>query len=186
MKPFRTLVAGLCTLAIAGPAVAQGAGVCLRPAEKTAFDVHTLQTALMVAALNCKQEDEYNGFVTRFRSDLGGAYRNVAAHFRRTGGGVRRLDDHITNLANAHSQDSIRQGSLFCQNVAPMWQRVMALRTGADLAQFSTTNSVTQIYAAQACTGPAPTVRAAATPRPAQPARVQQARATTGATPTQR
>src|SRR3712207_3669409 len=98
MTPFRTLVAGLCAVAIASPAMA--AGVCMQPAEKTAFEVHSLQSALMVAALNCRQEDAYNSFVTKFRGDLGGAYRGVSGHFRRTGGGTRKLDEYITNLAN--------------------------------------------------------------------------------------
>ena len=164
----RRLAVGFCALAAAtaapqGPAAA--GPPCLQPVEKAAFQVHSLQSLLMVAALNCRQEDAYNGFVMRFRGDLGGAYRSVAAHFRRTGGGTRKLDEHITNLANAHSQDGIRQGSLFCANVAPVWQHVMGLRGAAELASFAVERNVTQIYAAEACPARAqPTVTAAAPP----------------------
>ena len=80
----------------------------------------------MVAALNCRQEDGYNSFVRRFQPDLRGAYRHVNNHFRRAGG-VRKLDEYITNLANAQSQEGIRQGAAFCNNMAPVWQQVLAL-----------------------------------------------------------
>jgi hypothetical protein len=160
----RRLAAALCAAATLATAPAQAAGACLQPAERSAFQVHSLQSLLMVAALNCRQEDSYNGFVMRFRKDLGGAYRAVAAHFRRTGGGTRKLDEHITSLANAHSQDGIRQGSLFCQNVAPVWQQVMALRGGAELAGFAETRGVTQIYDPGTCPA-APPSRGAQPPQ---------------------
>jgi hypothetical protein len=184
----RRLAVGLGALAaaIAAPhgSVAAAGPPCLQPAERAAFQIQSLQSLLMVAALNCRQEDAYNGFVTRFRGDLGGAYRSVAGHFRRTGGGTRKLDEHITNLANAHSQDGIRQGSLFCANVAPVWLHVMALRGGADLASFAVERNVTQTYTADSCPARARSTTAA-TAAPArgpagggqQPARATQAQA---------
>ena len=107
MTPFRTILAGLTAASIALPAMA---APCLQPAEQGGFQLHAFQTQLMVAALNCRQEDGYNSFVRRFQPDLRGAYRHVDGHFRRAGG-VRKLDEYITNMANAQSQEGIRQGT---------------------------------------------------------------------------
>ena len=179
MTPFRTLLAGLCAVAVSTPALAAGGGACMQPAEKTAFELHSLQSALMVAALNCRQEDAYNSFVTRFRGDLGGAYRGVSGHFRRTGGGTRRLDQYITNLANAHSQDGIRQGSAFCGNVEPLWQQVMASRSGAELARLHQERNIGSIHGLETCAtrkaAPPPPLLQVRSPAPkkAQPAPVR-------------
>jgi hypothetical protein len=168
MTPFRTLVASLCAAAIATPAMA--AGVCIQPAEKTAFEVHSLQSALMVAALNCRQEDAYNSFVTRFRTDLSGAYRSVSGHFRRTGGGNRKLDEYITNLANSHSQDGIRQGTAFCANVAPLWQQVMASRNGGELSRLYQERNIASIHGLETCaTRAAPPLQQVRSQKPAKP-----------------
>jgi hypothetical protein len=176
MTPFRTLVAGLCAVAIASPAMA--AGTCMQPAEKTAFEVHSLQSALMVAALNCQQEDAYNSFVTRFRKDLGGAYRGVSGHFRRTGGGTRKLDEYITNLANSHSQDGIRQGSAFCANTAPLWQQVMTVQNGGELARLYQERNIASIHGLETCATRAPKVLQVRH-QPAKPAQpVQRTKAT--------
>lgn len=183
MTPFRTLLAGLCAVAISMPALAAGGGACMQPAEKTAFEVHSLQSALMVAALNCRQEDAYNSFVTRFRGDLGGAYRGVSGHFRRTGGGTRKLDQYITNLANAHSQDGIRQGSAFCSNVEPLWQQVMASRNGAELARLHQERNIGSVHGLETCatrkaTPPLLQVRSGpVAPKKVQPAVVRRSQA---------
>jgi hypothetical protein len=152
MMLARGLAAGLCLLALATPAAA---GPCLQPAERAAFQVQALQSMLMVAALQCRQEDAYNAFVGRFRPELIGAHRAVSAHFRRAGSGMRGMDEHVTSLANAHSQDGIRQGAQFCANVAPLWRQVMALGSGADLARLSEEHRITQIHRAAACPVPA-------------------------------
>lgn len=172
MTAFQRLLAGVALAAIALPAAAQ---TCLQSAEKTAMDVRALQSQLMVAALSCGQHDQYNAFVTRYQKDLGGAYRQVTAHFRRVhgAGGQRQLDSYITTLANAQSQEGIRQGSLFCQNVAPLFQQAMSQGSLADLATLSVAQKVTNPYDAQAC--PAPALRTASaqarSTAPAQPRR---------------
>lgn len=173
MIKFRAALAGLCASALALPAAA----ACLQPVEKTAFDVRALQSQLMVVALNCEQQDDYNRFVTTYRGELAGAYRQVAGHFRRAGG-QRQLDSYITNLANAQSQDGIRQGSHFCRDAGPLFQQAMGMKTTADLARFSTEKQITQVYTAEPCSVPARRTQAQATARKAQPAkRVQTAAA---------
>src|SRR6202035_1355051 len=62
---FAALLAG--ALLSAGIAAAKP---CAKPADVTAFDVAGLKSKLMVTALTCNQQDRYNDFVQRFRSEL--------------------------------------------------------------------------------------------------------------------
>jgi hypothetical protein len=112
---------------------------CLRPAERTAFDIRALQSQLMVVALSCQQQDDYNAFVTRFRTQLGDAHRNVTAYYQRASGrqAQRVMDQSITNLANNQMQVGITQGSHFCRNQTPLFQQAMGATTAADLAAIT-------------------------------------------------
>lgn len=143
---------GLAAIAagIAGPALAQA---CLPAAERTAFDVRALQSQLMVVALQCGRDGEYNAFVRRFQGDLASSYRAIEGHFRRTSGGAarRETDGFITQLANAHSQDGIRQGSLFCGYTTPLFQAAMQQSNAQTLAELAVDRNVLSPMAAPAC-----------------------------------
>jgi len=148
----RFLAAGLAAALLATPALAQ---TCVQPAEKAAFDVRALQSQLMVAALSCQQEDQYNAFVNRYKSELGGAYRGINAHYRRTAGarGQSSLDGYITSLANAQSQDGIRQGSNFCRNVAPLFTVALAAPNSSEaLASLAVKNNLANPHGRSECT----------------------------------
>lgn len=155
----RLLLAGLAAI-VAGPAIAQ---TCVQSSERTAFEVRALQSQLMVAALTCQQDSGYNAFVRKFQGELAGSYRAIQGHFRRTAGGghQRALDGFITTLANEQSQDGIRQGSRFCQNVIPLFQVALAQGTAAALADISMERNVLNPMEAPLCTE---TRSAAATP----------------------
>jgi hypothetical protein len=146
----------------AGIAAAQP---CAKPADVTAFDVASLKSKLMVTALTCNQQDRYNDFVQRFRSDLVTHERALHAYFARVFGGGRALrehDDYITSLANTQSQSGIRQGTLFCQQNVGIFTEVLALAKGADLPGYAASKQLPQPIDVTAC--PATTRTAQATP----------------------
>lgn len=154
MTSFRLLLGGLAAV-IAGPAIAQS---CVQPAERTAFDVRALQSQLMVAALTCNRDSDYNAFVRRFQGELASAYRDIQGHFRRTAGGghQRALDGYITQLANEQSQDGIRAGSHFCPLVTPLFQAALSQPNAAALANLSAERNVLNPLAAPTCSAAAP------------------------------
>lgn len=177
MKPSRkSLAAGLIFAAAtlpAGDALAQAARrapACLQPGEQTAFQTRALQSQLMVVAITCGNQDDYNRFVTTNQADLAAAYRTVERHFTRVGSGRRGTDAFITDLANRQSQIAITQGTLFCQNQTPLFQQVSALRGQQALAQFSAQRQIPNQYEPPPCGAGAattPAAAAAASPRPA-------------------
>lgn len=168
MTPTRTILAALCGVVLAGPALANA---CLRPEERSALDVRALRTYLMVSALNCQKGESYNQFVRRFGGELGAAERLAQAHFSRAHGGQARtrLDSYNTNLANEHSEDAIRSGSFFCRDAEPLFRQALATPP-SELAKLAVERNIPQTYAAADC----PAGGAAA--RPARPARTAAAR----------
>lgn len=129
------IAAGLAA-GLTSPAFAQA---CIRPAERAALDFRAVQSQLMVAAIACNRTDEYNVFVRRHQADLGAAHRTVSGVFRRTHGAQaqRQYDQYITNLANAQSQDGIRQGSHFCRDVGALFQAALAAPNRDAVAALS-------------------------------------------------
>ena len=158
LAKFRLLLAGLCAVAIAGPAIAQR---CVQPSERQAFDMRVLQSQLMVAALSCGRDNDYNAFVRKYQRDLSSSYSTLQSHYRRAGAnGQRDMDQFITGVANAHSQDGIRQGSLFCANVTPLFALAMAQTSAAGLSDVMIERNVLNPLTTPACPD-----------RPATPAR---------------
>ena len=137
-----------------------GAQQCVRPAERAAFDATGLKTQLMITALTCDVRDKYNAFVRRFQPDLMVQERTLQAYFSRSFGarGQQRHDDYITGLANVQSQQGLRDGTLFCQRHAALFDEVLALRDGAELARYAAGKALIQPSSLPAC---APVTRTA-------------------------
>lgn len=172
MTPSRKLLGGLAAVMLT-PSIAFAQSACLQPAEKTAFDIRALQSQLMVVALTCGQQDDYNAFVNRHQRELAAAFRNVAGHFRRTAGAQhqRQLDQYITNLANGQSQVGIARGSFFCREQGGLFQQATAASGPAELAQLSVAREVPQAISTPPCADrPATATTPARNQRQQQPA----------------
>ncbi len=155
LSAFRVGSAGLAAalfLGMAGTALA-AANPCMRPVEKTAFDLAGLKSQLMVTAISCQAEEKYNSFVGRFRSDLQGGERALNTYFNRTAGryAQKAYDDYITSLANTQSQDGLQQGTLFCDKHLPMFNDVLSLKDSKELTAYAAGQQLVQAIAVVEC-----------------------------------
>lgn len=185
MTPSRKLLGGLAAIMMTPSIAFAQSSACLQPAEKTAFDIRALQSQLMVVALTCGQQDDYNAFVTRHQGDLASAFRNVASHFRRTAGAQhqRMLDQYITNLANGQSQVGISRGSFFCREQGGLFQIATAATSPAELSQLSVQREVPQAITTPPCPDrPAPAATRSRATRSAPAAQRHTAATPTSAT----
>ncbi len=164
MTKTRTMIAALCGIAIAGPALAN---TCLRAEERAVFELRALRSYLMVTGLQCQQGPNYNQFIRRFGSDLSAADRAAQAHFTRVHGGQgrTRLDVYNTTMANEHSEDAIRAGGFFCRDGEALFQRVLAT-PAAQLPALAAERNIPQTYGDDCGAAPAAATRTAAA-RPA-------------------
>lgn len=153
MRPLVSAFAAVTLLANTALVPAALAEPCVRPPEKTAFDVASLKSELMVIAIACQAQDKYNSFVTRYKSELQSDERALNGYFVRTAGRLaqQRHDNYITNLANAQSENGIQQGTQFCQQHLSMFEEVMALKKSKDLATYAQSKSLAQPIGLSEC-----------------------------------
>jgi hypothetical protein len=148
-----------CGVVAAGLLAAGGASAqqCVRPAEHAAFEAAALKTQLMITALTCDVRERYNAFVSRFRGELAAHERALQGYFNRSfgGRGQQRHDDYITSLANTQSQAGLRDGTLFCQRNAGLFDEVLGLPNGASLARFAAAHPLVQAMDVAPCEEPA-------------------------------
>jgi hypothetical protein len=129
------------------------AGQCLREAEKVAFGVRVLQSELMIAALQCGQQAQYNRFMQLHQPEVSTAYDQIGAHFTRLFGteGEEQRDSYITDLANAQAQDQIQQGPNFCTRISSTVNASLTLATSGEISRFVQEQHIINPYAPPLC-----------------------------------
>ncbi len=150
---MRLSLIGLSLALTSGVAVA---ATCVRPAERSALDVEGLKSQLMVTALACGRQAQYNAFVSRYKPDLATTEKELSGYFARTYGraGQRQQDQYVTQLANGESEEGVKQGSLFCDQNGPTFDEVMALRGGAELPDYAAGKALPQVISSDECATP--------------------------------
>lgn len=106
-----------------------------------AFNVIGLKSALMVAALSCNDQTQYDTFMHEFQPRVLEAQHTIDAYFYKASGpysGEKMEDGFTTNLANNQSVAAIGQGNAFCLNNQAEFKAVLALKTYTDLDNFVT------------------------------------------------
>lgn len=112
---------------------------CVTPEERAANQLRSLQTQMMVGALQCRgrrdlgQRTYYNQFVKMYKSELGASGKTLIAYFQRAYGDKSKimLDKHVTSLANTISSGS-RDVPEFCSGIASLGAQ---LAGGNDLLE---------------------------------------------------
>lgn len=142
MPRYKKIVASLAV--IASFAAGQASAMCVSSSERQAMTMRVLQTELMVAALTCGQQGEYNQFVRQFEGELVTQGKTLRSTFQRLygGKGQPRLDGFVTRLANEASQRSIGDRAAFCPRASELFSVVLktppaALVSVAEQQPFS-------------------------------------------------
>jgi len=142
------------------------APICGRPAEKAAFAIAALKTQLVVAAISCNQQDQYNAVIKRFRPPIVASEKTLAGFFSRAYGrqAQSQQDDYSTTEINQISQVGLRKGTGLCVAVVPMFDEVMALKNGDELTQYALAKNFEQSLTVPDCDS-TPAVAKPSTPK---------------------
>lgn len=126
---------------------------CTNSAERTAFDTEGLKSELMVTAETCRMTDKYNVFIRTYQPTLAAEESNLITYFKRSYGrsSDKAHDDYITNLANVQSQEGLKSGTAFCQVAQNMFDEVMSLHDGTELADYAHSQAIVQPVAFTTC-----------------------------------
>jgi hypothetical protein len=126
---------------------------CTNTSERTAFDTEGLKSELMVTAETCHFTDKYNNFIRTYQPVLAAQERALNIYFKRGYGRAsdKAHDDYITNLANVQSQEGLKSGTAFCQIAQNMFDEVMSLHDGTELADYAHSQAIVQPMAFTTC-----------------------------------
>ncbi|MEX2480897.1 MAG: hypothetical protein WD928_08550 [Gammaproteobacteria bacterium] len=105
------------------------APVCAKGHEQLALNTSVLRAELMVAALSCGIQPQYNAFVTKFEGALTEHGYLLRAFFQRQYGhsAEQRLNRFVTRLANDESRRSAEVGRApYCKASSQLLQQLMS------------------------------------------------------------
>jgi hypothetical protein len=138
---MRRAMTSLAIIAVltAQQAQAQLSMQCLSREERSAVDLASLRSELMVLATGCHRDDSYNAFVRKYQADLMGNEKAMDEVFRHRFGkrAQQEHDRFTTDLANAESSAGMHLGSDFCERNGMIFTEVMALRGASELATYA-------------------------------------------------
>jgi hypothetical protein len=126
---------------------------CITSPERQAFNAIALKSYLMVAALSCDADPEYNQFMVVFQPFITSEQHVMDAYFQRADGpaGQAQEDGYVTQLANSQSEASQQEGAQYCGQVANLYGAVLNLNTTSDLTGFLSVNPPPQPIAMNGC-----------------------------------
>ncbi|MDI2112268.1 hypothetical protein [Commensalibacter nepenthis] len=129
---------------------------CRTSSAHDAFNVEGLKSELMVTALSCKAQDQYNGFIKQFGSIVNDQESQLKRHFRTTYGrsAQKAQDDYITQLANVQSSQGLKAGTIFCLQRMSMFDELKPLKTATDLSQYAEAKDIAQPTSIEVCDAP--------------------------------
>lgn len=142
------------------------APVCGKPAEKVAFAVAALRMQLSITELSCDAREKFNSFTVRFRNDVGAQNKTLGTFFSRAYGkrGQSQQDEYETSQINQMSQMGTQLGTGFCAAALPMYDEVLALKNGAELADYAVSKNFDQTLTVADCAAPPPPAAKATKP----------------------
>lgn len=136
---------------------AVNAPVCAKPAEKAAFAMAALRMQLSVTELSCDGREKFNAFTARFKNDVGAQNKTLGSYFSRAYGrrGQSQQDEYETSQINAMSQAGTYYGTDFCKTAMPVYDDVLALKNGTELANYAIAKKFDQVLTVADCAEPA-------------------------------
>lgn len=151
MPGKKLMLAAVLAACIGGQAQAK----CASDRETIAFNTRALQSELMVAALSCGQQQDYNAFVTRFQPYLSHYGKTIRAYFDRSYGeeAGSELNRFITGLANTASVNSMNSTSeAFCNRMAEIFHQLRAVEP-MEIASVADHPYYARAHGIQGCSG---------------------------------
>jgi len=136
---IRGFLCGMMTAGLLAGGEAQATQRCAAAAEQSVFDLEALKSELMVLAVACHNDAEYNAFVRRYQTSLADNEHQLSEYFKQTYGrrSQGEQDSYITTMANEQFNYGLKQGSDFCPRNMALFEEAMALESPHDLPSYA-------------------------------------------------
>jgi uncharacterized protein with von Willebrand factor type A (vWA) domain len=129
------------------------AGNCTSGREAKAFNTRALQSHLMVAAISCGQQANYNEFMQKHGKSLAAEGRVLQEYFSRVYAkrATGELNRFITFLANESSKRSLKvEDSEFCSASKKLFSKLNK-NDSAKFFQLASTASYKDVHGVKEC-----------------------------------
>ncbi len=127
--------------------------ICANRNEMSTFDVRAAQSYLMISALSCGLQKDYNNFVKRFSSQLVDNNNNLKKYFDKNyhKHSDSQLNKFITNLANESSKQSLKVTlKQFCKESNNVFKQALATKP-SKIKEFVTNPLFTNLHKIKQC-----------------------------------
>lgn len=130
---------------------------CSSSSSHEAFSIEGLKSELMVTALSCHAQDQYNSFMGQFRPIISTQESKLKNYFRANYGKhsqkayQKAYDDYITQLANVQSSQGLKAGTIFCLQRMDMFNEIKPLKTSTELSQYAEAKDIVQPTSFETC-----------------------------------
>lgn len=133
-----------------------GFAACRTSPIHEAFNVEALKSEMMVTALSCKAQDQYNEFIGNARPVINLQELKIKNYFHKMygHGGQKAQDDYVTQLSNIQSSQGLKSGTVFCLQRMDMFKEVKPLKTATELSQYAEAKDIAQPTSFEVCQAP--------------------------------
>lgn len=128
---------------------------CASREDIKAFDLRALNSSLMVAALSCNQQAEYNQLLKKYNNLFSESGNNIKTYFRKQygSGSEKELNRFITHLANNASQGSMAgDPEKYCDETRKVFATLISLRQD-KFAEFADQKAYSAMHGIKSCKG---------------------------------
>lgn len=156
----RFVFSGLIAVSMFSNSVFAASATCSNSPSHEAFNIEGLKSELMVTALSCHAQDQYNAFMGQFRPIISTQESKLKNYFRSNYGrrsqkaAQKAYDDYITQLANVQSSQGLKAGTIFCLQRMDMFNELKPLKTASELSQYAEAKDIIQPTSYEICKAP--------------------------------
>lgn len=136
-----------------GKSAAKSSAYCANSQEIQALDSRALQSHLMVAALSCGQQANYNKFMKKYKKEIASQKGSLEGYFKRrySKDSQEQLNKFMTNLANVSSQQSLDMNQKeFCSSAGKVFDELNNEKP-AKLVQVASSEKFESLHGIKAC-----------------------------------
>lgn len=126
---------------------------CANKVEAQALDFAAIQSSMMVAALSCNQQSQYNKFIKKYKKEVSNGGAQVKSYFKRTYGAKyeSRLNNFMTTLANKATKNSmITNADVYCGATSAALDNLLSIEDN-QISKFKQRGEYSAIHGVNSC-----------------------------------
>jgi len=126
---------------------------CAKQKEVNALDFKAIQSSMMVAALSCDQQKQYNKFMNKYGKLLSNGSGNVRSYFKRVYGKnyESKMNSFVTGLANKATNLSMSgEPESYCNESQTAFEELLKIKNN-EISKFTERKKYSSLHGVNAC-----------------------------------